>query len=147
MEETPYPFELPITETQYNFFSVSQEKKVAKKVVFTSRNYQKICNLALLDVLENGEVSDITETRNNDMRTVLATVIKIIADFLNNNYQNIVVFKGSDIRRHRLYRLIISRELTDIQAKFNIFGIVDGQKPEPFEVDKQYSYFVITKKQ
>ena len=147
MDETPYQFEQPTTEIRYDFVSISQEKEVAKRVSFTASNYQNIYNLALLDVSENGETSDITESRNKDMKTVLATVIRIIEDFLNRNNQNIVVFKGSDERRHRLYRLVIARELQEIQQSFHVFGSINGlQKPEPFRADEPYEYFIITKK-
>ena len=83
MEEVPYKYEQSITEIRYDFVSKSQDKNVAKRVSFTTSDYQNIYNLALLDVLESGEVSDISESRNRDMKTILATVIRITEEFLN----------------------------------------------------------------
>ena len=146
MEEVPYNYEQSITEIRYDFVSKSQDKNVAKRVSFTTSDYQNIYNLALLDVLESGEVSDISESRNRDMKTILATVIRITEEFLNKNQQSIVIFKGSDERRQRLYRLVISRDITEIQKKFTVFGSLLNQKPEKFEPNRPYVYFIITKK-
>ena len=93
MEEVPYNYEQSITEIRYDFVSKSQDKDVAKRVSFTTSDYQNIYNLALLDVLESGEVSDISESRNRDMKTILATVIRITEEFLNKNQQSIVIFR------------------------------------------------------
>ena len=79
------------------------------------------------------------------MTTVLATVIRIIANFLGDNASKIVLFRGSDERRQRLYRLIISRDLIKIQKEFNIFGGMKKSKAEPFKPDKDYDYFIILK--
>lgn len=146
MEEVPYNYEQSITEIRYDFVSKSQDKDVAKRVSFTTSDYQNIYNLALLDVLESGEVSDISESRNRDMKTILATVIRITEEFLNKNQQSIVIFKGSDERRQRLYRLVISRDITEIQKKFIVFGTLLNQKPEKFKPNRPYVYFIITKK-
>ena len=146
MEEVPYNYEQSITEIHYDFVSKSQDKNVAKRVSFTTSDYQNIYNLALLDVLESGEVSDISESRNRDMKTILATVIRITEEFLNKNQQSIVIFKGSDERRQRLYRLVISRDITEIQKKFIVFGTLLNQKPEKFKPNRPYVYFIITKK-
>jgi hypothetical protein len=81
MDEPYYPYERPVTEIKYDFWSVSDEKQVRKRVIFTALDSPNIYNLALVDVLENGSMSDITETRNKDMKTVLATVIRIIDVF------------------------------------------------------------------
>ena len=147
MDEPYYHFDLPVTETRYDFISISQEKKVRKRVMFTTLSNRQVCNLALVDVLADGTVSDIIETRNKDMTTVLATVIRIIANFLSDNASKIVLFRGSDERRQRLYRLIISRDLIKIQKEFNIFGGMKKSKAEPFKPNKDYDYFIILKNQ
>lgn len=77
------------------------------------------------------------------MRIVLATVIRIIDDFLHQYPNAIVLFRGSDERRQRLYRLIINRELSEIQKKFIVLGGFDDLQPESFQADQQYDYFLI----
>ena len=62
MDEPVYPFEHPITEISYDFKSISREKEVNKRVIFTTSDFQNVYNLALVDVLEDGRLSDITES-------------------------------------------------------------------------------------
>ncbi len=145
MEEKYYQFEPPISEIRYNFKSISNEKEVSKRVLFTTADYQNFYNLALVDVFEDGSISDITETRNKDMITVLATVIKIIEAFLSQYPEAFIIFQGSDKRRQRLYRLIISREMSNIRKKFIVLGGFKEFQPEPFQLNQEYDYFIISK--
>jgi hypothetical protein len=146
MDEPRYPFEYPITEIRYDFKSISHEKEVNKRVVFTTSNFQNIYNLALVDVLEDGSLSDITESRNKDMKTILATVMRITMNFLEANPDKIIAFRGSDERRQRLYRLLISRDLNEIEKEFVILGVSSEGKSEPFQSNHLYDYFVILKR-
>lgn len=146
MDEPQYPFEHPITEIRYDFKSISREKEVNKRVIFTTSDFQNVYNLALVDVLEDGRLSDITESRNKDMKTILATVMGIIIHFFEANPGKIIAFKGSDERRQRLYRLIISRDLTELEKEFVILGISSEGESEPFQSNRLYDYFVILKR-
>lgn len=147
MEEKPYPFARTRTEFRYEFISSSTEKEVKKVVIFTESSASNVFNLALLDDLGNDNYSDITESNNNDMNTVMATVIKIIDDFLNTKPNSFVIFRGSDARRQRLYRIIISRELVKIQEKFEVRGVIGDDIIVDFVPNKPFDYFVINLKQ
>lgn len=103
-----------------------------------------IYNLALLDLLDNGEFSDISEKNNDDFKTVLATVFRIIDSFLDQNHQSFVIFRGSEPRRHRLYRIIINRELNEISKKFLVLGVNDSVL-FPFEMNTSYEFYLIRK--
>lgn len=76
MDEPYYPYERPTTEIKYDFWSVSNEKQVRKQVIFSALDTPNIYNLALVDILDNGSMSDITETRNKDTRTVFSNCDK-----------------------------------------------------------------------
>ena len=145
MNENAYPFTLSRTEFRYEFVSISAKKEVRKIVLLTETAVSKIYNLALLDLLENGELSDISETNNDDFKIVISTVIQIINNFLDQNHHCFVIFSGSDSRRHRLYRIIISRELTEISRKFVVLG-VNNDTPYPFEIDTAYEFYENSKK-
>jgi hypothetical protein len=92
---------------EYEFLSIGKEKNVRKLVAFTETGSENVFNLALFDILDSGECSNITETRNQDMITVLATMFRIVANFLERDKDYSVVFRGNDSRRHRLYRIAI----------------------------------------
>lgn len=147
MEEKSYQFARTRTEFRYEFSSVSVEKEVKKVVLFTETSSSDVFNLALLDDLGNGNYSDITESNNNDLITIMATIFKIVDDFLNTKPNSFVIFRGSDIRRQRLYRIIISRELAKIQEKFEVRGIIDNEMVIDFVPNKPVDYFVINLKQ
>jgi len=144
MEEKSYIFQKR-NDKRYEFYSKSQEREVKKVVVFSERGNGGVYNLALLDVLENGQYSDLSETNNNDFQMVMATVIDILKDFLNEFPDKIVTFKGSDERRQRLYRIIIARELTTINESFNVFGLIN-KNIEEFEQNIKYELFIIKKR-
>ena len=93
MNELPYEFSLVKKEFRYEFLSVSPLKEVQKVVLLTQTQYSSIYNLALLDTLENGMLSDMSVTDNDDLKTVLATVIKIINSFLNENPNSFDIFR------------------------------------------------------
>ena len=144
MNENAYPFTLSRTEFRYEFVSISAKKEVKKIVLLTETVNISIYNLALLDLLKDGELSDISETNNDDLKTVLATVFQIMDDFLNKMPRYSVVFSGSDDRRQRLYRIVIVRELKEITKKFSVFGGI-GDIILPFEANKTYDFYLIKK--
>ena len=146
MEEIYYSFERPITEIRYDFKSVSIEKTIDKRVLFTSADYVNFYNLALLDVLEDGSLSDMTESKNKDMMKVLSTVMRVVEDFFKFNKKAVIFFSGSDERRQRLYRIILSRDSDKIQEKFVILGGKNDSPAEYFSLNEAYDFFIIKKK-
>ncbi len=147
MTETPYLFSAQLVEICYNFESVSDLKGVKKIVKFTETALPRIYNLALLDLLEDGEESDSSVTNNDDLQTVLATAIRIIGSFLTKFPDRIVVFTGSNARRTRPYRIVIGRELPLIQQRFVVFGGIGEKHIEAFRPNTAYDKFFIFLKQ
>ncbi|WP_409017743.1 DUF6934 family protein [Dyadobacter sp. CY323] len=145
MNEKFYPFEVDPSDFRYEFLSVSEMKTVKKVVLITETERRNVHNVALLDVLDDGSLCDLTESRNNDLRMVMATVMQIVADFLRNNPESYVIFRGSDPRRHRLYSIIISRELKELTNTFEIFGLVSSF-PITFVPDTTYNFYLVKKK-
>ncbi len=144
MEEKPYQYTLVRKEFRYEFTSVSINKKVNKVVLISQTDNPIIFNVALLDTLKNGDLSDISVTNNDDFKNVLATIIQIIDSFLNEYPENYVIFRGSDEQRQRVYGYIIERELPKIIKKFKVFGVIEG-KPIPFEKNQNYDFYLLKK--
>lgn len=145
MNENTYPFTLAKSEFRYEFKSISSEKEVQKVVLITQTQTPQIFNLALVDILDDGTMSDVSVTNNDDLKTVLATVIKIIEDFLDKNKGCFVLFKGSDKRRQRLYRIVINREYSLIIQKFQLWGISNNDLVE-FSKNQDMDFYLIGKK-
>lgn len=131
------PFEV------YRFFSVSEIRIVQKVVIFSPINQQPlVVNLALMDVLHDGSLSDLTVTNNRDIGVVLATVSNIIADFLVKYPTFTVMFMGSDKRRTSLYNAILIRRLNELTQHYIIVGELDGV-PELFRPNQDYDRFYV----
>jgi hypothetical protein len=144
MNESSYPFTLSRQELRYEFVSVSAEKEVRKVVLLSQTSLLKVYNLALFDELDTGKLCDVSESNNNDLKTILATVVKIIEDFLDKSPKCLVAFRGSDNRRQRLYRIVIARELSKIIEKFEVFGGIETQI-FLFEPNVDYEFYLISK--
>ena len=144
MTEDSYPFQAKPLEMRYDFTSISDEKTVEKTVIF-SQLTTDLFNVALLDVLADGTLSDdLVVTNNQDLRTVMATVMRIIDDFLTRFPDRTVFFRGSDDRRTRLYQIVIGREIDLIRQQFTVEGIIE-QQIEQFVINRLYSGFFISK--
>ena len=143
MDETPASFFAEPIDVRYTFDSVSEKRTVKKIVRLTETSQPDIFNLALLDLLDDGSESDLSVTDNGDLLTVLATVMRIIDNFLTKFPQTIVTFRGSDDRRTRLYRIVIGRELDAIQRRYRIFGEYPDGQLEPFKSNADYRRFII----
>lgn len=145
MNKKGYPFEVGIDELIYKFESISANKKILKTVLLTSAGAGNIYNLALLDPLGDGKFSDQIESRNGDLRVVLATVFQIVNDFLTKFPEAMVAFRGSDARRQRLYRIAITRELSNISGTFDVYGITEDYMIVQFESNVNYQHYLIKK--
>lgn len=143
MDESPYSFFAEPIEIRYDFDSVSDTKLVKKIVRLTEISLPGVFNLALLDLLDDGSESDLSVTDNNDLRTVLATVMRIIDNFLIKFPDKIVTIRGSDKRRTRLYRIVIGRELDAIKQRFVVFGEFQDGQLEYFEPNANCVRFLI----
>lgn len=144
MDEQPYPFRSDEREFVYRFEGKSTLRVVQKIVLITETSQATIFNLALLDELDDDVLSDTSVTDNDDLITVLATVFRIAADFLDRLPESSLVFRGSDARRDRLYRIALSRELTRLNQVYQVYGF-NGEQFVLFEPNQLYSGFLIRK--
>ena len=108
-------------------------------------NNTLLYNLALVDILPNGEVSDLSVSDNKDMPKILATVFQSILYFFEVKPQASIFIQGSTPSRIRLYQIAISKYLHEFEQKFEIWGFV-GNEMELFLKGKNYEIFVISTK-
>lgn len=145
MQEKSYPYISTNRDFRYEFESVSTQKTVKKVVRITRTDVSNVFNLALFDILDDGTLSDISETRNSDLRTVLATVFHIVNDFYTQKPGSYLLFRGSDSRRHRLYSIAIAREFNQISERFVIHGLKNDTL-YPYAQNCQFDFYVIEQK-
>lgn len=137
-----YPFQADEYRLYFRFLSVSPERTIRKAVIFTPLSARKVFNLALVDVLPHGSFCDNTISNNGDLETIMATVIQCIAQFFEFYPQATIYVQANTPARNRLYRIIISRELSRIKKYYEIYGTSDSET-ESFEAGKDYHHFTI----
>ena len=84
MNEKGYPFHADPDGSLYAFENLSPNKRIQKLVLITMTGHAQIFNLALLDVLDTGELSDVVESNNGDLAEILVTVFHIMAERILN---------------------------------------------------------------
>lgn len=142
MNKPIYPFTILDNGERFEFESVSEYKRIRKIIEFRQLDIPNLYNVALVDVLQDGSYDDMRISDNNDMETVMATVMKIIQLFLTSHIKAKVMIMGSTASRTRLYRIIINKYLSDFELNYEIHGIVDW-KNEVFRRNKNYDAFLI----
>lgn len=137
-----YPVYADADRLYFDFLSVSAEKTVRKAVFFTPLSEHKVFNLALVDVRPDGSVCDKTISNNGDLEKIMATVIHCVARFFEFYPQADIHIQANTPARNRLYRIIISKELSRIKKYYEIYGMTDSVA-EPFEPGREYRLYTI----
>jgi hypothetical protein len=148
MDKPNYPFEQIERELLFAFQSISAEKQISKLIAYQCIDEtRQIFNLALVDRADDGTVSDLAISNNQDMETVLATVTATIPLFFEKFPAGIIYFQGSTLARTRLYRIIIAKYWIQVQAVYDVLGqLPNSNTPEPFEPNQAYTGFYLRKK-
>lgn len=88
-----------------------------------------VFNMALVDVLKGGRLSDSTRSANGDMEQVFLTVGNCLFEFFRKHPDATVYFKGSDKVRTRVYRVTLSKRENYLAAQenFRLFGVLEEE--------------------
>ena len=85
-------------------------------------------NLAFGDFTEGVEdLDDRAVPNNGDRNKVLATVAGIVVEFVNHFPSAVIYAQGSTKARTRLYRIMISANLAEVEALMEIYGYYNGE--------------------
>jgi hypothetical protein len=146
MNEPSYPFKSIEDKFTFEFESVSNEKTIRKLIQFRLIDSNlTLYNLALVDVLDDKTVSDLSISNNQDMPKVLSTVFQSITYFFEKNSTAKVLIQGSTKSRTRLYQMAIVKYLSEIEQNYSIWGFINNEI-ELFAKGKNYNGFIITQK-
>lgn len=150
MKAIPYKAEIT-NGRRYVFDSIGPKGTIKKVVEITALNRKDTFNVGFGDVRNDGTIDDQTETNNDDLIRVFATVIEIMRDFIDKNPSALLFFRGSTDQRTAVYQYILKRNFAQFAEKFNITGIImiDGI-PHQIEYDpmggEPFLAFLIKKK-
>ncbi|RYC68308.1 MULTISPECIES: DUF6934 family protein [Spirosoma] len=140
MNEPAYPLRSSPDRQTFAFLSVSPARIIAKQVLYDPIDEQ-VVNLALVDVMPDGRLADDVVSDNQDMPTVIATVVRTMFLFWDAYPEKLIYIQGRDTARTRFYRILISRELDRAQELFWIYGKRPDGQYERFVPDQLYTGF------
>ena len=135
--EEPYSFE---------FFSEGKNGKIQKLIIYQEIE-ENFFNLAFGDKdLKTGKLNDKSISDNGDTEKVLATVVATLYRFTDQFPDVYVYAKGSTDSRNRLYRMSITKYLTQALEDFFIYGILPNGQTISFVPNFEYIGFIIHRK-
>lgn len=131
----------------FNFISEGKNGTIQKVVFYQEIEPAGVFNLALGDRNPiTGEIDDKIVTDNGDTEKVLATVVATIYAFLDDFPNAYIYAEGSTHSRNRLYRIGITKYLTEALEDFIIYGLFTNKKIELFNPNTNYVGFLIHRK-
>ena len=132
----------------YQFTSEGVNGSIQKIVQYSKLNIPGIgtvYNLGFGDLMDDGNISDITNSNNGDMEKVLSTVANTVYDFLDHYPDELIFAHGSTPIRTRLYQRKLMQMLQIISTEFDVYGLGD-EGWEEFTGEEAYTAFLIKKK-
>ena len=134
--------------SEYKFISNGPNGNIIKLLLFRKLFIETLYNLSLLDVMPDGTLSDTHFSNNNDLRKILATIVKVIMDYTTRFPERQIFFQGSDEhgKRNSLYHKAISKHLFVLERDFYIYGIRDDGYEEVFVSSKEYDAVLVKRK-
>lgn len=147
MHIQPYPILFSHRNRLFEFHSLGPKGLIRKIVLFQCLE-GNVYNLAFGDAAdeESFELHDDVVSDNEDMERVVRTVADCVHQFLGYDFEKIVLFKGFDERRNRLYRKMITLNQSAIEEEF---VVLQGESlktlGDQFPVVRTYKFAVMKK--
>ena len=130
----------------FDFTSTGPKGNIPKLIVFSDTNLKDLYNLAFGDKdLETGDINDLAISNNGDSEKILSTVVGAVYAFTDKFPNCYVYATGSSKARTRLYRMGLTKYLTEILIDFEIFGLRNFEW-EYFEKGIEYEAFLAKRK-
>ena len=131
----------------YHFISEGNKGKIEKVVIYEEMEIEGFFNLGFGDRNPvTGYLDDEITTDNGDTEKVLATVVATLYRFTDQFPDVYVYAKGSTDSRNRLYRMSITKYLTQALEDFFMYGILPNGQTISFVPNFEYIGFIIHRK-
>jgi hypothetical protein len=130
----------------FEFISEGPKGLIHKLVRFQPTNLKDVYNLAFGDKDHlTGEIDDTVISNNEDSEKVLATVVATVYAFTEKYPDTWIYATGSTKSRTRLYRMGITRFLSEVYEDFEVLGERNSNW-ETFQKDVEYEGFFVRRK-
>ncbi|GHV44576.1 hypothetical protein FACS1894180_6090 [Bacteroidia bacterium] len=138
-----YPLTSSDKLTTFEFISEGDKGLIHKLVRYQPTNLKGVFNLAFGDKdHETGDIDDTIISNNGDSEKVLATVTATVYAFTDKYPDAWIYATGSTKSRTRLYRMGITKFLSDVKKDFEILGERNDDW-ENFRKDVEYNGFLV----
>jgi hypothetical protein len=146
MKLPKYPLASSDKMMTFEFISEGPKGLIHKLVRYQPTNLKDVYNLALGDKdLATGNIDDTVISNNADSEKVLATVVATIYA-ITDKYPDIWIYAtGSTKARTRLYRMGISRFLSEVNEDFEVLGELSDNW-DIFRKNIEYEGFLVRRK-
>ncbi|MBS1522052.1 MAG: hypothetical protein JST50_13705 [Bacteroidetes bacterium] len=132
--------------TVFEFTSNGPKGQIPKLIKFSETNLKDLYNLAFGDKdLTSGDLNDLAISNNGDSQKVLATVVSTVYAFSDKYPNSFIYATGSTKARTRLYRMGITKYLSEITKDFDLYGLRNDEW-EVFEKGIEYEAFLAKRK-
>lgn len=130
----------------FEFISEGPKGLIHKLVRYQPTNLKEVYNLAFGDKdPATGEINDTIISNNADSEKVLTTVVATLYAF-TDKYPDIWIYAtGSTKARTRLYRMGITKFLSEVTEDFEILGERNDDW-EYFKINVEYEGFLVRRK-
>jgi hypothetical protein len=130
----------------FEFISEGPKGLIHKLVRYQPTNLKDVYNLAFGDKdLKSGEIDDTIISNNGDSEKVLASVVSSVYAFTDKYPDSWIYATGSTKARTRLYRIGISKFLSEVTDDFDVFGEKNDDW-ESFNKNIEYEGFLVKRK-
>jgi len=147
MKLPKYPLASSDMMMTFEFISEGPKGLIHKLVRYQPTNLKDVYNIAFGDKdAKTGDIDDTVISNNSDSEKVLATVAATIYAF-TDKYPDIWIYAtGSTKARTRLYRMGISKFLSEVSEDFEVLGELNDAW-DKFRENIDYEGFLVRRKQ
>ena len=146
MKLPKYPLSSSDKLMTFEFISEGSKGLIHKLVRYQSTNLKDVYNLAFGDKDHTtGDIDDTIISNNGDSEKVLATVIATVYAFTDKYPNTWVYATGSTKSRTRLYRMGITKFISEAKDDFEILGERNDDW-EKFRKNIDYEGFLVRRK-
>ena len=118
--------------TVFEFTSSGKNGRISKAIKFTQTLNGNVYNLGFGDIVFSDEftieIDDETLSNNGDLEKVIATVVLSVYLFIEDHPDVYILFGSSNKAKLRMYRMFLSRNITEILKSFTVYGAIHNEK-------------------
>jgi len=141
-----YPLSSSDNMMTFEFISEGPKGLIHKLVKFQPTNLKEVYNIAFGDKDHStGNIDDMVISNNGDSEKVLASVVSTIYAFTDKFPDTWIYATGSTKSRTRLYRMGITKFLSETEENFEVLGERNDEW-ETFRKDVEYESFLVRRK-